>query len=75
MSVQSEINRINQNVANTYTSLSGLGATVPSSKNSDNLPATVNSLNGKLDADTVDGWHVQVGTNVTPKTGHLTFIG
>ena len=32
---------------------------------------------GKLsrDADTVDGYHIQVGSNVTPKTGYISFVG
>lgn len=58
--VQNEINRINKNVSDTYAVLIGLGATTPSSRVSDNLPATVNSLNGKLNADTVDGFHFKV---------------
>lgn len=75
MSIQSEINRLKQNVTNTYTALSNLGATIPSSKTSGNLPTAVNSLSGKLNADTVDGYHIQVGSSVTAKTGYLTFKG
>lgn len=41
MSVQSEIDRINGNVASTYTALSEMGATMPAQQNSDNLPGTV----------------------------------
>lgn len=41
MSVQSEIDRINENVANTYTALSEMGATMPQQRNSNNLPGTV----------------------------------
>ena len=44
MSVQSEINRIKNNVSNTYTALSNKGATIPSSKTSDNLKSTVETL-------------------------------
>lgn len=40
MSVQSQIDRINQNVANTYAVLEGYGATMPTERNSDNLSAT-----------------------------------
>lgn len=40
MSVQSQIDRINQNVANTYAVLEGYGATMPTEQNSDNLAAT-----------------------------------
>lgn len=41
MSIQSEIDRINGNVASTYTALSEMGATMPAQQNSDNLPGTV----------------------------------
>jgi hypothetical protein len=41
MSVQSEIDRINGNVASTYSALSEMGATMPAQQNSDNLPGTV----------------------------------
>lgn len=41
MSVQSEIDRINGNVANTYSALSEMGATMPEQQNSDNMAATV----------------------------------
>lgn len=40
MSVQSEINRINGNVADTYSVLSDMGATMPAAQNSNNLAAT-----------------------------------
>lgn len=44
MSVQSEIDRINGNVASTYSALSELGATMPEQRNSDNLPATARTV-------------------------------
>lgn len=44
MSVQSEIDRINGNVASTYTALSEMGATMPETQNSDNLPETVRTV-------------------------------
>lgn len=43
MSVQGEIDRIAQNVANTYAVLGALGADLPEEKNSDNLSATAGS--------------------------------
>lgn len=46
MSVQTEIDRISQNVASTYSALSEMGATLPESQNSNNLAPTVyNALN------------------------------
>lgn len=44
MSVQSQIDRIEQNVADTYSVLNGLGATMPSVQNTDNLPETAASV-------------------------------
>lgn len=41
MSIQGEINRINKNVADTYSALEGVGADMPSAQNTDNLPETV----------------------------------
>ena len=40
MSVQTEINRISQNVANTYAVLEAMGCEMPSEQNSDNLAPT-----------------------------------
>lgn len=44
MSIQSQIDRISQNVASTYGAAAALGATMPAAQNSDNLPATVASI-------------------------------
>jgi hypothetical protein len=43
MSVQTQIDRINQNVANTYAVLKALGADMPTEHNSDNLARTAGS--------------------------------
>lgn len=48
MSVQSQIDRINQNVANTYAVLQALGADMPAQQNSDNLAATAGSAKAVL---------------------------
>lgn len=48
MSVQSEINRINQNVAATYSVLSEAGAAMPASANTDNLAATAAGIKAVL---------------------------
>lgn len=58
--VRTEINRIEKNIADTYTALNSLGATMPVARNSNNLPTTANTLNGKLNADTVDGIHFKI---------------
>lgn len=39
-----EVDRINGNVASTYTALSEMGATMPAQQNSDNLPETVRTV-------------------------------
>lgn len=44
MSIQSEIDRIAQNVADTYDALEAAGATMPAAQTSDNLPATAASV-------------------------------
>lgn len=44
MSVQSQIDRIEQNVANTYAVLAALGADMPTEQNSDNLARTAGSV-------------------------------
>lgn len=44
MSIQDEINRINQNVANTYSALSDMGATLPETQNSDNMASAVRTI-------------------------------
>lgn len=44
MSVQTQIDRLQQNVANTYSALSDMGATMPSDQNSDNLAATARTV-------------------------------
>lgn len=44
MSIQSEIERIEQNVANTYDALEEQGATMPTQKNSNNLAATARTI-------------------------------
>lgn len=44
MSVQSEITRINGNIANAYTAVSGKGGTLPSARNSSNLSAAIQSI-------------------------------
>lgn len=44
MSIQSELDRISGNIADTYAVLNDLGATMPSAQNSDNLAATAASI-------------------------------
>ena len=44
MSIQDEINRINENIANTYSALSDMGATIPGTQNSDNLANTARTV-------------------------------
>ena len=48
MSVQTEIDRITQNVANTYAVLDALGADLPAEQTSDNLPITAGTAKALL---------------------------
>lgn len=48
MSVQSQIDRIEQNVANTYAALAALGADMPAEQNSDNLAQTAGTAKAVL---------------------------
>lgn len=48
MSVQSQIDRIEQNIENTYAVLAGMGADMPDKQNSDNLPETAMSAKEKM---------------------------
>ena len=52
MSIQSQINRIKANVAAAYTAAQSKGATMPSSQNSANLAAAINSISAA--GDTAD---------------------
>lgn len=53
MSIQSEIERIEQNVANTYDALEEQGATMPTQKNSNNLAATARTVSAGSGGTTV----------------------
>ena len=48
MSIQSQIDRINENVANTYSLLDEVGADIPEIQNTNNLPDTVSSIKAVL---------------------------
>ena len=46
MSIVSEITRINNNIANSYTAVSNKGGTLPATQNSSNLATAINSISG-----------------------------
>lgn len=48
MSIESQVERINQNIANTYNVLAEAGATMPANANSDNLAETAASISAVL---------------------------
>lgn len=50
--IKNQIDRIQTNIANAYTAASGKGATIPSVQNSENLAATVNSIQAASEIDT-----------------------
>lgn len=53
MSIQSEIDRIQNNVAETYDALEEQGATMPTQKNSDNMAATARTISTSSGGTTV----------------------
>lgn len=79
MSVQSEIDRINQNIADTYSVLAGFGATAPAAYNSDNLARTAESIKvvKKLEYNTsTNNWTVTYTDNTTSTvSGPAMFSG
>lgn len=48
MSIQTQIDRIAQNVSNTYSVLADMGATMPEEQNTNNLPSTAASITAVL---------------------------
>lgn len=66
MSVRNEIDRIQQNIANTYAVLSALGADTPTEATSDNLPTTAGNVKVvRYDAQTLtDSEKSQARTNI-----------
>ena len=56
MSIQTEIDRINANIAAAYTALAAKGATMPTAQNSDNLEATINSISMESGMTTILLW-------------------
>lgn len=50
MSVQSQIDRIESNIAAAYTAAAAKGATMPATQNSDNLATAINSISSASDA-------------------------
>lgn len=45
MSIQSEIDRINENVSESYDAIEGVGGTLPETQDTNNLPASILSIN------------------------------
>ena len=73
MSIQSEIDRINQNVENTYRVLEELGADMPETQNTDNLADTVLSIKAvRYDAQTLtEDQKAQARTNIGAAKGFM----
>lgn len=55
MTIQSELERIGNNISSAYSALGENGATLPETQNSDNLAATVQTLPEKQDKITASG--------------------
>lgn len=76
MSIQDEINRINQNIANTYSALGDMGATLPQTQNSANMASAVRTLpqSGGGDNPVFIVKYVPV-ISFDPSTGSIEFHG
>lgn len=48
MSIETELNKLQTNLSNAYTSCNNKGATIPSSQNFDNLATTIDSIEGGI---------------------------
>ena len=55
MTIQSELERIGNNISSAYSALGENGATIPETQNSDNLATTVQTLPEKQDKITASG--------------------
>lgn len=75
MSVQTQIDRIEQNVANTYSVLEEAGADMPQSRNTNNLPETAASIKAVLykQQSLTEAQKVQARENIG--IGHLNKTG
>lgn len=72
MSVQSEINRIEGNIASAYTAVSGKGGTLPAAQNSANLPAAIESIpSGKPEQSKTLTLGAAAPSTVTPDSGKV----
>lgn len=77
MSIQDEINRINQNIANTYSALGDMGATLPQTQNSANMASAVKTIpqsGGSGDNPIFIVKYVPV-ISFDPSTGSVEFHG
>lgn len=70
MSIQSQINRINTNIANAYDAVVTMGGTIPQTQNTANLPAaiaTIPPITGYTILDYIQGTGTQyIDTLITP---------
>ena len=75
MSIQSEIERIQNNVDNTYSALSDLGATMPETRNSSNLSSTAASVAAVLysEQQLTDEQKAQARENIGANAG-LSYV-
>lgn len=77
MSIQSEINRIEQNIANAYSTLSARGATLPAEQNSENLASAISEIGG-ADWNQNDPTHpdyIENRTHYVIKTHDFSYSG
>lgn len=73
MSIQSEVNRITQNIASAYTACAEKGATMPEQQNSENLATAILSIEAGAAEPVLQSKSVTPGTaeqTVTPDSGY-----
>lgn len=74
MSIQSQIDRINTNIANAYDAVDTMGGTLPVTQNSANLPDAIATLaqTDYIQLEWVEGTGVQyIDTGITPNDNYI----
>ena len=73
MSIQSQIDRINTNIANAYDAVDTMGGTLPVTQNSANLPDAIATIvSPYISVDYIEGTGTQyIDTVITPNDNYI----
>ena len=74
MSIVSEINRINTNIANAYSKCNEKGATMPQTQNSSNLASTIDSISSGGGADLSDYFTSTISSGTQTVGGYVDMV-